>query len=262
MLSAKQLRVRYKDKLIISGLDIAFETGKVYSILGPNGCGKSTLLKALAKQLSVHSGTILLDNIDIQEWGPKPFAKILAFLRQSYDQMIDVHVRDLVTYGRFPHKRFLQQVDKEDEQIIDWALQLTNLTHLAKRKMSSLSGGERQRAWIAMALAQQPRILLLDEPTTYLDIVHQLEIMELIQQLNQQFHITVIMVLHDLNHASLYSDYVIVLKEGSIFRCGTPEQVMNEETLKKAFGVDAKIETDEESNRPYIRSLKLGSRSS
>lgn len=227
------------------------------SIIGPNGCGKSTLLKALARQLPRYEGTVYLDGKDIRQWQVKPFARQLAFLMQSHEQTGDISVKNLVSFGRFPHKSVVKRVNEDDLQMVDRALNLTGLKHLEERIVSTLSGGERQRAWIAMALAQQPNILLLDEPTTYLDICHQLEIMELVKLLNRTYGLTIVMVLHDLNHASSYSDQIIMMNKGSIMAYGSPNEVMNEASIAAVFGVRAKIHPDPDSGVPLIHSMVL-----
>ncbi|MDO3676810.1 ABC transporter ATP-binding protein [Paenibacillus ehimensis] len=257
MLKAENLAIRYGDSTIIKSLDLELKQGQVTSIIGPNGCGKSTLLKALARQMPRYEGTVYLDGKDVKQWQAKPFARQLAFLMQSHEQLGDISVKHLVSFGRFPHKNLMKRMNEDDLQIVERALSLTGIKHLEERTVSTLSGGERQRAWIAMALAQQPGILLLDEPTTYLDICHQLEIMELVKLLNRTYGLTIVMVLHDLNHASSYSDQIIMMNKGSIFAYGAPNEVMNEGSIGAVFGVRAKIHPDPDSGVPLIHSMML-----
>lgn len=258
MIQAEGLRVRYRGNTVMDGVSVGFEAGLVHSILGPNGCGKSTLLKALSRQLQAGSGAVYVDGRDAREWKPKPFARHLAMLMQSQERSTDIRVYDLVSYGRFPHKGLMQRLDDQDRRIVDWALDLTGASAFSERGIQELSGGERQRARIAMALAQQPRVLLLDEPTTYLDICFQLEIMELVVHLNRELGMTVIMVLHDLNHAAAYSDRITVMKGGAVYSQGEPESVICEKMLRDVFRVEASIVREEATGgRPAIASMRL-----
>ncbi|MBH0173497.1 ABC transporter ATP-binding protein [Fictibacillus sp. 23RED33] len=244
-LEAKNVHIGYHDNEIISDLTLQFEAGKIHSILGPNGCGKSTLLKALGKQLPASSGKILFKNSEINQWNRKAFARELAFLMQVHESNPEITVRQLIEYGRFPHKRKFERLNQEDQAIVDQAITLTHLGELSERAVDRLSGGERQRAWIAMALAQQPTVLLLDEPTSYLDIHHQLEIIELIKQLNVEQGITIILVLHDINQAAMVSDRMIVLQSGRIYDSGIPQNVISKKMLGDVFKVDAEIKVSE-----------------
>lgn len=256
MILTEKLVVRYGTRGVLDGVTIRFEVGLVHGIIGPNGCGKSTLLKALARQLHADGGTVLIEGKGAKEWRAKPFARRLAMLAQAQEQIGDASVYEYVSYGRFPHKDFMQRLDEEDRRIVDQAIMLTGMASLSERNLQSLSGGERQRARIAMAVAQQPAMLLLDEPTTYLDICHQLEIMELVRHLNRKLGMTIIMVLHDINQASYYSDRLVVMKSGSLYASGTPEEVIGADMLKEVFQVQARIEKDDESGRPVIASMK------
>jgi len=244
-IDVKNLTIQLNDKIILEGVTVAIPKGKVTSIIGPNGAGKSTLLKAMGKINSTYQGDILLDNVDIRSIKRKAFAQRLAILPQGMQAPADVTVRQLVDYGRFPYRSWFSSHKKEDEEIVDWAMEETQVIDLAHRQLVSLSGGERQRAWIAMALAQKPEILLLDEPTTYLDIAHQLEVMEIVTRLNMDLGLTVIMVLHDLNQAVKYSDYLVVVKDKGIYTAGAPDKVMNETFLKDVFGVRAEVFSNE-----------------
>jgi len=257
IIEAKDVQIGYGGKTVVSSIDISFEEGKIHSILGPNGCGKSTFLKVIARQLNMERGSVLLHNKQLIQWNRKELAREIAFLMQTHDQSPDITVQNLVAYGRFPHKKPLQRLDKQDEEIIDWAIELTSLKRLSTRSVINLSGGERQRAWIAMALAQQPNILLLDEPTTFLDIHHQLEIIELVKKLNTEYGMTIIMVLHDLNQAAMVSDQLVVLLQGKLYSQGTPHEVIHNQMMKEVFQVDAAIHIEQQSGSPYIGMMKL-----
>ena len=208
MIRAEHIQVGYDEKIVIKDLSLNIHKGEVVSILGPNGCGKSTLLKTLSRVLKPMKGSILVENNPIHSIGTKNLSRKIAMLSQHNEAPAGIMVKELVYYGRLPHKKWFETKNKEDETIIDWALTHTGLKDYKDRLVSGLSGGERQRVWLAMALAQKPEVLLLDEPTTYLDISHQLELMELIRSINEKFNMTIIMVLHDLNQASEYSDRV------------------------------------------------------
>lgn len=225
--------------------DISFQitSGKITTLVGPNGSGKSTLLRLLMRLLTPNKGEILLGDKNITAFSAKEYAKKMTMLAQSPEGMIDVVVRDLVSYGRVPHRSFLSGLQKEDEDAIDWAIEVCRLGALAYRPIHTLSGGERQRAWLAMALAQKTPILLLDEPTTYLDIAHQLELLDLLKELNEKYGLTIILVLHDLNQAALYSDHCIVCEDGAIKQVGSPKEVFTEALLEEVFHISAELST-------------------
>lgn len=206
MLSAKNLKVGYEDRIIINDLSLTIESGQIVSIIGPNGCGKSTLLKTLSRMIKPIQGQVLLKGTDLRQIKNKTISQKVCLLSQHNNAPGDLTVEQLVYYGRLPHKKWYEGKKDEDQQLIDWAIEQTGLSHYKQTPISSLSGGERQRAYIAQALCQKPDILLLDEPTTYLDISYQLELMELVKEINRKFNITVVMVLHELNQASRYSD--------------------------------------------------------
>lgn len=241
MMYTEGLEVGFDGKIVLENLTMAVEKGQILAILGPNGSGKSTLLKALARNLKPDQGKVYLDGENLADLSAKVIARKMAVLPQSPEAPKDLTVRDLVEYGRYPHQRWWQGKSAEDDACVDWALVETGLVHMATRIVSTLSGGERQRVWIAMALAQKPEILLLDEPTTYLDICHQLEIMELLADFNREHKITVAMVLHDINQAAQYSDWVAVLQGGKIFAMGKPAEVITAHTLRQVFGVESVV---------------------
>jgi iron complex transport system ATP-binding protein len=238
-LVAKNLTVNLQGKEILTDITISFKAGLRTAIIGPNGCGKSTLLRAVSGLSHNYHGEVLLDDKKLRSFKQRELSKRIAILPQGTSAPMDLTVGELVEYGRFPYRSWFKGNTKEDKEAINWAIEQTKLQDLIERQVSSLSGGERQRAWIAMALAQKPEILLLDEPTTYLDIAHQLEVMQIVEDLNQKFKITVVMVLHDINHARQYADEIVVIKNHQIFSQGNPDEVLTEQMLRKVFGVVA-----------------------
>jgi len=243
-LQATSISQSFSDKQVLKKINLKLNEGRIYSIIGPNGSGKSTLLHALSRQLKPTKGDVYWKEYNLYQLSPKKAAQELALLAQVNDPM-DLTVEQLISYGRTPHKSLFQRVDEKDQEIIDEAIHLTKLNVLRKRNVSNLSGGERQRAWIALCLAQQPKVFFLDEPTTYLDISHQLDVLEIVSRLKKTRDVTVVMVLHDLNHAAVYSDEVIVVKEGHIYGQGTPKEIMNQEMFKEVFHVQSDIYEDE-----------------
>ena len=237
----KELKVGYDEHIVVPNFDATFIKGKVTSIIGPNGCGKSTVLKAIGRILKKSGGQIFINDKDISDLKSKDIAKELAILPQSPSAPGSVTCYELVAYGRYPYQKGFGKLSEEDKRIIEWALEVTNMGEFASREIGSLSGGQRQRVWISMALAQQTDIIFLDEPTTYLDLNYQLEILELLKKLNDEQGITVVMVLHDLNLASKYSDYLIAMKDGEIVKFGTPKEVITKEILGQCFKIDADI---------------------
>ena len=218
ILQADKLTLQYGQKIIADKLNFKVDKSEIISIIGPNGSGKSTLLKSLGRLLKPTHGTVLLEGKDIQKMKPGDIARKMSILPQSSTAPMDMTVYDLVCYGRMPHQGLFSSPNKIDEEKIEEALTQTNTSHMRYRRLDTLSGGERQRAWLAMAIAQNPEILLLDEPTTYLDLAHQLEILELLDKLNKEEQRTIVMVLHDLNHASKFADYIIAMKKGVIVK--------------------------------------------
>ena len=238
IIKAQNICVSINDKEIVHNLSLEIPEGKVTAIIGPNGCGKSTTLKALSRILP-YKGSVTFKGSEMSALSQREFAKSLAILTQSPQAPSDLTVNDLVEMGRFPHRGFLGRGGKDDKEHVEWALAQTGVTAMRNRLLNTLSGGERQRAWIAMALAQRPEVLLLDEPTTYLDICHQLEIMQLIGRLNQELGLTVVMVVHDLNHAIMYADHVVVVKAGNLVTSGAPREIITAELLAEVFKVKA-----------------------
>lgn len=256
MIRAEHIQVGYDEKIVIKDLSLNIHKGEVVSILGPNGCGKSTLLKTLSRVLKPMKGSILIENNPIHSIGTKNLSRKIAMLSQHNEAPAGITVKELVYYGRLPHKKWFETKNKEDETIIDWALTHTGLRDYKDRLVSGLSGGERQRVWLAMALAQKPEVLLLDEPTTYLDISHQLELMELIRSINEKFNMTIIMVLHDLNQASEYSDRLVIMKKGEIKGDGAPCELINEQLLREIYNIQCDIDINPLTSKPRIHPIK------
>ncbi len=256
-LSGRDISVGYGSVTIIPQLDVDIPKGKVTSIIGPNGCGKSTLLKALSRMLPVASGSVLLDGKAIASMPTAAVAQKMAMLPQGPQAPGGLTVYDLVSYGRYPHQKGFGRLKDEDKRIIDWALSITGMTKYAGRDLDALSGGQRQRAWIAMALAQDTPIILLDEPTTYLDLAHQLEVLELLQRLNREQGKTIALVIHELNLAARFSDWMIAMKAGHVIATGAAEQVMTPEVLREAFNIEALVGTDPWTGRPSLESYRM-----
>lgn len=247
----------YEKSLIFNRLNVVIPKGKITTIIGPNGCGKSTLLKTIGRILKKEHGEIYLHNQNMDDLSTKEIAKQLAILPQSPSAPFQLKVEELVSYGRYPHRKNINRLSKKDMEIIEWAMEVTNTVEYRQRELAQLSGGQRQRVWLAMALAQETNILLLDEPTTYLDMSHQLEVLNIIKDLNEKHGCTIVMVLHDINHAARYSDELIAMKQGEIIKCGTPEEIINAEVLKEVFQIQAKILRDDETNRPVCFSYDI-----
>lgn len=256
-LTGKNLTIAYGNKVIIENLDIEIPDKKITSIIGPNGCGKSTLLKALCRLLPLKKGKIALDGTDINKSASKEIAKTIAILPQSPEVADGLTVGELVSYGRYPYQKGFGRLAPEDIEVIDWALQVTGITAFKYRVINDLSGGQKQRVWIAMALAQKTDIIFLDEPTTFLDIAHQLEILELIKELNQKQHTTIVMVLHDINQAIRFSDYMIAMKGGEVITQGNLPEVLSSQLLAEVFHIDAELMKDKLTGKPMIANYQL-----
>ncbi len=256
-LRGEGVAVGYGDCLIIEPMDVAVPAGEVTAIIGPNGCGKSTLLKALSRTMSLAVGAVYLDGRAIAEMPTAEVARKMALLPQAPEAPGGLTVGELVALGRYPHQRGFGRLSARDREIIAWALAITHLDDFSGRALDALSGGQRQRAWIAMALAQDTDLILLDEPTTYLDMAHQLEVLELLRSLNEEQGKTIALVIHELNLAARVADWMIALKDGSIRGAGTPEEVMTPAMLREVFGLDALIEPDPWTGRPSLVSYRL-----
>ncbi|PGS99693.1 ABC transporter ATP-binding protein [Bacillus cereus] len=222
------------------------EVGKITTIIGPNGCGKSTLLGVMSRNHDPRSGEVMLDGKAISQYKPKEFARKLAVVHQQNEAPADITVEKLTSFGRMPYKNIFSTQTDEDSEAIERALTCTRLQDKRDKPIHALSGGERQRVWIAMTLAQNTPMLFLDEPTTYLDIYYQLEILELVKELNEVHGLTIVMVLHDINQAIRYSDHIIVMKDGKIVMKGTPNDVVTEDMIKSIYGVEVVVKCDED----------------
>ncbi|WP_413300738.1 ABC transporter ATP-binding protein [Bacillus sp. 1P10SD] len=256
-LYTEDLNIAYEERLIVKNLTLHIPDKKITTIIGSNGCGKSTLLKAITRIISSQSGSVVLDGKNILKENTKILAKKMAILPQSPESVSGLTVGELVSYGRFPYQKGFGRLTKKDYEVIDWALEVTGTIDYKFRPVDALSGGQRQRVWVAMALAQETEIIFLDEPTTYLDMAHQLEVLELLQKLNVEQGRTIVMVLHDLNQAARFADYIIALKDGEIVKAGTSEQVINHQVLKEVFQIDAEIGRDPRTNKPMCLTYNL-----
>jgi iron complex transport system ATP-binding protein len=237
------------DEPVIDGESLRVPPGAVTALVGPNGSGKSTLLKGLADQLGIDAGTVELDGADIQTLGAKELARKLGLLSQENTSPGSISVEKLVEHGRYPHRGFFDGLTEADREAIDRAISLAGIEHLRDREVGSLSGGQKQLVWIAMVLAQETDVLLLDEPTTFLDLHHQLEVMEIVETLRDESDITVVLVLHDIDQAARYADYMVALNDGEIHARGPPEAVVTEELLAEVFAIDAEVEHTERGPR-------------
>lgn len=242
MLRGENISFSYvRDKAFIENLNINIPKGKITTILGPNGSGKSTLLSILSTYNKPSKGDVFIGDKNLKTLKTKEIAKLIATVHQHNESPEDLDVKTLISYGRVPHHKHGSNKKDEDEKIINWAISSTNLDDIKDKKVMSLSGGQRQRAFIAMALAQKTDILLLDEPTTYLDIFHQIEVLDLVKKLNEEYKVTIVMVLHDINQAIKYSDNIVIMKNGKIIEEGTPKSVINEKSIKTVYNVEGII---------------------
>lgn len=238
MMRVKELSFSYGKNAILKNISLEIPTGKITTILGANGCGKSTLFSLMTKNLVPNAGAIYLQKKNINGMSLRDFARKVSIVHQYNTAGNDITVEQLIAMGRIPYQKFFHSKSEEDEQLLEWAISVTNLQNFRNREIGTLSGGQRQRVWIAMALAQNTKLLFLDEPTTYLDIRYQLEILELVKRLNTEFGITIIMVLHEINQAIHFSDRIIGLKDGYVALEGDPEEVITSETLLELYGVN------------------------
>lgn len=256
-LETDNLGIGYGDIDIVKNLNLDIPEGKITTMIGPNGCGKSTILKTLARILRPKAGAVYLDRKSIQKESTKTIAKKMAILPQTPEAPSGLTVTELVSYGRFPHQNGIGKLSDKDHEIIHWALEVTGMLEFSERSIQDLSGGQRQRVWIAMALAQETDLLLLDEPTTYLDLAHQLEILQLLNRLNKEQGRTIVMVIHDLNLAARFAHHMVALNSGTIIKAGTPEEVMTADVLQRVFKIDAEIITDPRTKKPMCLTYDL-----
>jgi iron complex transport system ATP-binding protein len=256
-LKAESIAAGYPNKKIIEHLSVKIPEGKITSLIGPNGSGKSTLLKSFTRLLPVTKGNVSVDDRPIASYHPKELAKKIALLAQSSESPLGMTVEEVVSYGRYPYQKPFHGIDEQDIAAVDWALEATGLKAFRSRELATLSGGQAQRVWIAMALAQETDILILDEPTTFLDPAHQLEILHLLSEINQMKQTTILMSIHDINHASRFSDYLLGLKEGELIVEGTPKEVITKHWMKELFEIDAQITFLPESEKPIFLTYDL-----
>ncbi|QUH05722.1 ABC transporter ATP-binding protein [Saccharopolyspora erythraea] len=249
---ARDLKLGYGERVVVDGLDVDVVDGTITAVIGPNGCGKSTLLRALGRLLHPQRGSVLLDGKHIHKMATKDVAKVLGLLPQSPQAPEGLTVADLVARGRHPHQSWYRQWSSDDETAVAEALGMTGIEDLAERTVDELSGGQRQRAWLSMALAQGTDLLLLDEPTTYLDLSHQVDVLDLIGRLHDDSGRTVVMVLHDLNLAARYADRLVAMKDGAIVAEGAPDEVLTEELLAEVFGLKARVIADPVVGTPMV----------
>jgi iron complex transport system ATP-binding protein len=242
----------YGDRVVAESIDLAVPPGRITAVVGANACGKSTLLRAMARLLPPRTGRIVLDGKDLHRLPTRQVARTLGLLPQSPTAPEGIAVADLVARGRHPHQGFLTRWTAEDDEAVAEALRMTDIVELADRSVDELSGGQRQRTWIAMALAQQTDILLLDEPTTFLDITHQVEVLDLLTDLNRQRGTTVVMVLHDLNLAARYADHLVAVAAGRVHAAGAPAQVLTSEVVREVFGLESRVLPDPVSGAPMV----------
>jgi len=252
LLTATNIVAGYDKKIILDGMDVVIPSNKISVIIGANASGKSTLLKTLARLIRPISGEIALDGTEIKTIPSKQLAQILGLLPQSPVVPEGIIVSDLVARGRFPYQTFLKGMGKKDYEAVEEALDFMGITELANNSVDELSGGQRQRVWIAMALAQQTDILLLDEPTTFLDIAYQIEILDLLTDLNRKRGTTIVMVLHDINLSARYADYIFAVYKGNLIAQGKPSNIISEELIKNVFGLDCVVINDPVSGSPFI----------
>ena len=252
MLQVRNLKVSYGASVIVDGIDLDVPQGGVTTLIGPNGCGKSTLLRATAGLIACDHGTVTLNGVDTAKLKRREIARQLAVLPQTPVAPEGLTVRDLVSRGRHPHQSWLRQASAEDARAVDAVMELTNIAEFADRPLERLSGGQRQRAWIAMVLAQDTPLVFLDEPTTYLDLSHSVEVLSLVRRLADQEGRTVLMVLHDLNLAARYSDQLIVMQRGEVQAVGAPAEVVTESLLSRVFDLPAVVASDPVSGGPLV----------
>lgn len=251
-LTGTDLRVGYGDRTVLADLDVVVPDGSFTVIVGPNACGKSTLLRTLSRLLRPQHGAVLLDGRDVAGYGGKEFAREVGLLPQQSIAPDGITIIDLVARGRFPYQKLFRQWTEADQRAVDYALQVTRLTELSTRPVEALSGGQRQRVWIAMVLAQETPIVLLDEPTTFLDIAHQIQLLDLCRELNRGTGRTVVAVLHDLNHAFRYADHLIAMRDGAVVAAGPPREIVTAELVQKVFDLGCRVIDDPETGTPLV----------
>ena len=250
ILRADQVETSYDNHTVFKNLSLNIKEGSITTIIGPNGCGKSTLLKTMGRILKQKSGTVYLQGQNLNMLPTKSIAKQLSLLPQNPIAPDELSVEELISYGRYPHRKNLNKLTSEDKETIEWAMEITKTYSFRARNLGTLSGGQKQKVWLAMALAQNTEVLLLDEPTTYLDMAHQLDVLKIVEELNEKHHCTVIMVLHDINHAARFSHEIVAMKAGSIIAKGTPLEIITKNILKTVFQINARVMVDPQNGAP------------
>lgn len=253
----ENLTVGYENNTIIEKMNLSLPKGKISIIIGGNGCGKSTLLKTISRINKPSQGEIFINDKNIKKVKEKDIAKEVAFLPQGPVCPNGLTVRELVAYGRFPHQKMIGGLNTHDQDMINWAIAQTGLDEFADREIENLSGGQRQRAWIAMTLAQETEVIMLDEPTTYLDLSYQLEVLEILQRLNREKQTTVVIVLHEINNAFKFADHIVGLKKGKVICEGKPMEVITKETLQTIYGIEADLKKSESGEYPVCIEYEL-----
>ncbi|QIK63171.1 ABC transporter ATP-binding protein [Leucobacter viscericola] len=251
-LAAESVTLSYGDRTIVEDFSLNIAPGAITAIVGANGCGKSTLLRALARLLKPRAGRVTLDGVALQDTSSKKVARVLGLLPQSPIAPEGIAVADLVGRGRHPHQGLLSSWSPRDYEVVASALEATGMSEFADRPVDELSGGQRQRVWIAMALAQETSVLLLDEPTTFLDVAHQIEVLDLLTDLNRDRGTTIVMVLHDLNLAARYADVLVALRDGAVQAVGSPGAILTPELVRDVFGLESRVIPDPVSGTPLV----------
>lgn len=248
----ENINAGYTEKTILNNVSLRIPAGKISVLIGANGCGKSTLLRVLAGFLIPTAGQVKLDGKQLKKYSPKQVAQILAVLPQQSSTPVGLKVIDLISQGRFPHHSVFSRFSKQDESAVLEAMEMVGITELAERDVSELSGGQKQRVWIALALAQQTDIIFLDEPTTFLDMTYQVEILDLLADLNKRFGKTIVVILHDINLAARYADRLFALKDGVLIKEGAPRTVVKKDLIKEVFGLNSMIVEDPVVHSPVV----------
>ncbi|NUS93556.1 MAG: ABC transporter ATP-binding protein [Nocardia sp.] len=251
-LRADRLRLGYRNRVISDELTVDIPDGTFTVIIGPNACGKSTLLRALSRLLAPESGAVLLDGKEIGGYPAKEVARRIGLLPQTSTAPEGIRVADLVARGRYPHQSLIRQWSRRDEEAVAAAMAATGVSDLSGRLVDELSGGQRQRVWIAMVLAQETPIVLLDEPTTFLDIAHQIQLLDLCRELNRETGRTIVAVLHDLNHAFRYADHLVAMRDGAVVAAGAPREIVTAELVQKVFDLGCRVIDDPETGTPLV----------
>ncbi|MFD2705907.1 ABC transporter ATP-binding protein [Salibacterium lacus] len=250
ILRTDQIEARYENHTVFKDLNISIAEGRITTIIGPNGCGKSTLLKTIGRILKQTGGQVFLQEENLNTIPTREIARRLSLLPQNPAAPGELTVEELIAYGRYPHRKNINKLTGRDQEMIEWAMELTKTAAFRSRSIGTLSGGQKQKVWLAMALAQHTKVLLLDEPTTYLDMAHQLDVLQIVETLNRDYECSVVMVLHDINHAARFSHEMVAMKEGEIIASGEPADIMKEGVLRDVFDIQARVMMDPQNGAP------------